>query len=217
MADRTFGPVVLLGLASAALAAVASAKPWLGGSSPSGSSDATMTALDTGTRYPLASAFSLVLLAAWGVLLVTRGRVRRAFAVLTAVAALALLVSVVVAYATLPDAAGDSYDELLRRRPQDEGFTGWFWTAAVCSVVALVPAALAVRLVGRWPEMGSQYDAPGAQGRAQGKAQGPAQGSAPATGASTSSERSTDPDRDLWRALDEGRDPTDTNPPRAGS
>ena len=31
---RTFGPVVLLGLASAALAAVASAKPWLGGGSP---------------------------------------------------------------------------------------------------------------------------------------------------------------------------------------
>ena len=46
-----------------------------------------------------------MLLAAWGVLLVTRGRVRRAFAVLTAVAALALLVSVVVGYATLPDAA----------------------------------------------------------------------------------------------------------------
>ncbi len=218
---RTFGPVVLLGLASAALAAVASAKPWLGGSSPSGSSDATMTALDTGTRYPLASAVSLVLLAAWGVLLVTRGRVRRAFAVLTAVAALALLVSVVVGYATLPDAAGDSYDELIRRRPQDEGFSAWFWTAAVCSVVALVPAALAVRLVGRWPEMGSQYDAPRAQGRAQAtaqeRAQGMAQGSAPATGAGTSSERSTDPDRDLWRALDEGRDPTESNPPRAGS
>ena len=202
---RTFGPVVLLGLASAALAAVASARPWLGGDSPDGGSDATMTALETGTRYPLASAISLVLLAAWGVLLVTRGRVRRAFAVLTAVAALALLVSVVVGYATLPDAARDSYAELIGRRQQDEGFTGWFWTAAVCSVVALVPAALAVRLAGQWPEMGSQYDAPGAQGRA------------PATGPTTSSQSSADPDRDLWHALDEGRDPTDTNRPRAGS
>ena len=79
MADResgapsSFGPVVLLGLVSAALAAVASAKPWLGTGSSAGSSDAAMTALDTGTRYPLASAVSLVLLAAWGVLLVTRG------------------------------------------------------------------------------------------------------------------------------------------------
>ena len=167
-ARRTFGPVVLLGLTSAALAAVASAKPWLGGGSTGGSSDATMTALDTGTRYPLASAISLVLLAAWGVLLVTRGRVRRVFAVLTAVAAVALLVSVVVGYVTLPDAARDSYDELMGRGSQDDGFTGWFWTAAVCSVVALVPAALAVRLVPTWPEMGSRYDAPGAPRQAGG-------------------------------------------------
>ena len=187
----SFGPVVLLGLASAALAAVACAKPWIGGGS-SASSDATMRVLDSGTRYPLASAISLVLLAAWGVLLVTRGRVRRAFAVLAAVAAVALLASVVTGYFTLPDVARDSYDELMGRGSADDGFTGWFWTAAVCSVVAVVAAALAVRLVGRWPEMGSRYDAPGAP-------------------ASTSEEGSADPDRDLWHALDEGRDPTDTN------
>ena len=101
----SFGPVVLLGLVSAGLAAVASAKPWLDTGSGDGSSDATMTAVDTGTRYPLASAISLVLLAAWGVLLVTRGRVRRVFAVLATLAAVALVVSVVVAYLTLPDAA----------------------------------------------------------------------------------------------------------------
>lgn len=188
---RTFAPVALLGLASAALAAVASAKPWLGGGSTSGNGDAGMAALDTGTRYPLASAVSLVLLAAWGVLLVTRGRLRRVFAVLAAVAAVALLVAVVVGHATLPGAAPDSYDELMGRVSRDEGFTGWFWTAAVSSVVALVPAALAVRVVGQWPEMGSRYDAPGA--------------------AETERDVGTaDPGRDLWQALDEGRDPTDT-------
>jgi len=191
-ARRSFAPVVMLGLASSALAAVASAKPWLGGSSAGGTSDATMTVLDTGTRYPLASAISLVLLAAWGVLLVTRGRVRRVFAVLAAVAAASLLVAVVVGWVTLPESAGDSYDELMGRGSQDEGFTGWFWTAGVCSVVALVPAALAVRLVGTWPEMGSRYDAPGA--------------AAPAN-----EQSSADPDRDLWHALDEGHDPTDTD------
>ncbi len=189
---RTFGPVVLLGLATAALAAVASAKPWLGGGSTPGSSDASMTALDTGIRYPVASAISLVLLAAWGVLLVTRGRVRRVFAVLAAVASVGLVAAVAVGWVTLPGSAGDSYDELMGRGSQDEGFTAWFWTAGVCSVVALVPAALAVRLAGSWPEMGSRYDAPGA--------------SAPA-----GEQSSADPDRELWRALDEGRDPTDTN------
>ncbi|MCW2806332.1 MAG: hypothetical protein JWQ93_287 [Marmoricola sp.] len=187
---RTFGPVVLLGLATAALAAVASAKPWIGARA-TGASDASMSALDSGTRYPLASAISLVLLAAWGVLLVTRGRVRRAFAVLTVLAALGLTVSVVAAYATLPDTARDSFDELMGRGSSDTGFTGWFWTTAVCAAVALVPAGLAVRLVGQWPEMGSRYDAPGA--------------------AATATEVSTvDPERALWRALDEGRDPTDS-------
>jgi len=186
-ARRTFGPVVLAGLATAGLAAVACAKPWTGTSS--GAADASLTALDSGTRFPLASAVSLVLLAAWGVLLVTRGVVRRAFAVVAAVAAVGLVAAVVAGYVTLPDSGSSSYQQLMGRS-QDQGFTGWFWTAAVCSVLALVPAVLAVRLVPSWPEMGSRYDAPGAR--------------APVT--------EPDPTReqDLWAALDEGRDPTDT-------
>ncbi len=186
--------MVLLGLASAALAAVASAKPWIGASGPAGAtSDSSMTALDAGTHYPLASAVSLVLLAAWGVLLVTRGRVRRAFAVLALVAAVGLVATVVTAYVTMPDAAGSSVDELLGRSAQDTGFTGWFWTAAVASVVAVVPAALAVRLVPTWPEMGSRYDAP--------------------TAATAAAPETIETDLDLWHALDEGRDPTDRPQP----
>ncbi len=201
-ARGSFGPVVLLGLATAALAAVASAKPWVAAAGRSGDGSgvqdgfqngagaASSAALDSGTSFPLASALSLVLLAAWGVLLVTRGWVRRGFAVLAAVAAVALVISVVFGYVTLPDSAGDSFDELMGRGSNEPGFTGWFWTAAVCSVLALVPAALAVRHVGRWPEMGSRYDAPGAPSAARDVA--------------------VEPDRDLWHALDEGRDPTDT-------
>ncbi len=202
---RTFGPVVLLGLATAGLAAVASAKPWVGsgrtGGGPGGG-DASMTALDAGTRYPLASALSLVLLAAWGVLLVTRGRVRRVFAWVALIAAVALLVSVVVAYFTLPDSAASSYDQMMGRSSQDQGFTGWFWTTAVCAVLALVPTVLAVRLVPGWPEMGSRYDAPGARGVTPGPDGDP-------TG-NTAAEQPVR-EQDLWQALDEGRDPTDTN------
>jgi uncharacterized membrane protein (TIGR02234 family) len=186
----SFGPVVLLGLGTGALAAVASAKPWIGGASKTGNSDATMATLDAGSRFPLASAVSLVLLAAWGVLLVTRGRVRRVFAWLTVVAAVALVVCVVVAHSTLPDTARDSLDDLLGRGSASTTLNGWFWTTAVCAVLALVPAVLATRLVGRWPEMGSRYDAPGAS-------------------AAPTEKASLDPDRDLWHALDEGRDPTD--------
>jgi uncharacterized membrane protein (TIGR02234 family) len=185
---RAFGPVVLVGLATAGLAAVAAAKPWVG--SAGGSTDASMTALDAGTRYPLGSAVSLVLLAAWGVLLVTRGVVRRIFAWIAALAAVGLVAAVVAAYVTLPDSARDSYDQLMGRASRDQGFTGWFWTTAVCAVLALVPAVLAVRLVPSWPEMGSRYDAPGTRERAT-------EGQPPR-------------EQDLWQALDEGRDPTDT-------
>ncbi|MET0999324.1 MAG: Trp biosynthesis-associated membrane protein [Marmoricola sp.] len=185
---RTFGPVVLLGLATAGMAAVAAGKPWV--ESGSDAAGPAMSTLDSGTRYPLGSAVSLVLLAAWGVLLVTRGWVRRAFAVVAAVAAVALVGAVVAAYVTLPDSAQSSFDELMGRGVDQPSFTGWFWTAAVCSVLALVPAFLAVRLVSSWPEMGSRYDAPGA---------------------ASTTEAEPAREQDLWKALDEGRDPTDTN------
>lgn len=192
---HTFGPVVLLGLATAGLAALASAKPWIGGASArQGAADASMTALDTGTRYPLASALSLVLLASWGVLLVTRGVVRRGFAVVAALASAGLVAGVVVAYVTLPDQARDSTRALISRGTAEQGFSGWFWTAAVAAVVALVPAVLAVRLVPSWPEMGSRYDAPGT-----------------AQAAETRQEPQTE--QELWKALDEGRDPTDPTRP----
>ena len=196
---RTFGPVVLAGLATTALAAVASAKPWIGSTSGR-SADASLTALDSGTRYPLASAVSLVLLASWGVLLVTRGRVRRAFAVVATVAAVGLVAAVVAAYVTLPDSADSSFEELMGRS-QDQGFTGWFWTAAVCAVLAVGPAVLAVRLVPTWPEMGSRYDAPGTREQA-------AQDSV-----HSAEEHEPTREQDLWQALDEGRDPTDTTTP----
>jgi uncharacterized membrane protein (TIGR02234 family) len=188
----SFGPVVLLGLATAGLAAVASSKPWIGGAT-AGATDATMSAGDTGTRYPLASALALVLLAGWGVLLVTRGRVRRTFAVLAALATAGLLVAVVVGHAQLPDQARASTQSVLSGRTADTGFTGWFWTSAVAAVLAVVPAVLAVRLVGSWPEMGSRYDAPGAQADRQAREVAPA----PET------------EQELWKALDAGHDPTD--------
>jgi uncharacterized membrane protein (TIGR02234 family) len=188
---RSFGPVVLLGLATSGLAAVAAAKPWVG--SGSASSDGAISALDAGTRYPLASAVSLVLLAAWGVLLVTRGAVRRVFAWIAAVSAVGLVAAVVAAYFTLPDTARDSYAQLMGRGGQEQGFTGWYWTTAACAVLALVPTFLAVRLVPSWPEMGSRYDAPGT--REEATVEQPTR------------------EQDLWQALDEGRDPTDTKRP----
>ena len=158
-----------------------------------------MTVVDAGASYPLASAVSLVLLASWGVLLVTRGRVRRVFAAVALLAAVGLVLTVVSGYVTLPDSANDALDGLRGRAGEDASFTGWFWTAAVCAVVAVVPAVLALRLVRSWPEMGSRYDAPVGSGTGPG---GPGAEEDPAAAGVPETEL------ELWHALDEGRDPT---------
>ncbi|MEO6512654.1 MAG: Trp biosynthesis-associated membrane protein [Nocardioides sp.] len=174
---RTFGPVVLVGVASAGLAAVAGNRDWA-------SSPASTTALvvgDTSAKAPLAGALALVVLACWGVLLVTRGVVRRGVAVLAAVAALGVLATVVLGYGAAADGLRDS----LQQPDADVSRTGWWWVCLVASVIAVVPAVAAVRWVPTWPAMGTRYDAPGA-----------------------TPPPSEETDLDLWRAMDEGRDPT---------
>ncbi len=153
MADarRTFGPVVLLGLVSAALTAVAGNRDWA--TSP----EAHPVLGDTSARAPLAGALALVVLACWGVLLVTRGAVRRVVAVLAALAALGVLATVLLGYG----AAADGLRDTLERADADVSRTGWYWTCLVAALVSALAAAVAVRFVPHWPEMGSRYDAPG--------------------------------------------------------
>lgn len=187
----SFGPVALLGLAGAALAAVAGSKPWA--SLDEGQSVASMAGGDVG-EMPAAGALALVVLASWGVVLVTRGVVRRGVAVLGALAAAGTLVAVVVGWSRTVDAVRD--DVTLLEGTPEVGHTAWWFAALVGAVLALVASALAVRLTPAWPEMGRRYDAPGTTPTA-------APGVAPEDQSSL----------DLWKSLDEGHDPTDTDHP----
>ncbi|MET3960342.1 hypothetical protein ABIE44_000276 [Marmoricola sp. OAE513] len=186
-----FAPVALLGIISTGLLAVAGSKPWF---SAAVDYKATLggTVPETTADMPLALACALVALASWGVVLVTGTRVRRIVVVLGLVAVLGVLACVVAAPFTLPD---DVRAQLLAGSgdvPVDP--TGWFFAAAVAAVVALVVLVVAWVLVPRWPTMSSRYDAPGRAGAAS----------------------DLDPDTaasiDLWKALDEGRDPTAPGP-----
>ena len=194
MADaprRTFGPVVLLGMASAGLAALAGSRAWVGfdvakdpDTGSGGAYSSTIGISLTGLpEAPLVAALAFVVLASWGVLLVTRGRVRRGMAVLAVVASAGMLVAAVVALVTTPDSLRDTFAEL--QVPVDVHRTAWPWVGVAASLVACVAAVLAWRLVPSWPEMGSRYDAPGAAHEPQ-----------------------EETSLDLWRALDHGRDPT---------
>ena len=186
---RTFGPLVLLGLAAGTVTAVAGNHMWVRAEgNRAGQVSSLALSVDSG-KMPAATALALVVLASWGVVLVTRRRVRRAVAVLGALAALGTVVTVVVGWSSVDDA--------LRADLASVGVadvatthTGWFWAAAVGSVLSLVAGVLAVRLVPGWPEMGTRYDAPGSGD------------------ASPVAEPEEQSNLELWKAMDEGRDPT---------
>ena len=177
---KLFWPVLLVGVGSGALSAVAAARPW-------GSATSTMAGQlspdieASGTDVaPLALALALVALAAWGTILVLRGRVRRAMAVVGLLAALGVTATLAASYSRISDIAqrlaGDAAGGSTSVSP-------WFFLCLVGALVEIVAFGLATWLLPAWPEMAARYDAPGAADRA--------------------------PDQtDLWKALDEGHDPT---------
>ena len=179
----SFRPVVLLGLGSAALGAVAAAQPWLE-AAVSYKLLPGVPEADTRADLPLALAVGLVVLAGWGATLVTRRRLRRVLMAVTGLAALGYACCLVAAPLTLPDDLRDR----LQLTDASVGPTHWYLAAIVAGAVSLASTALGIRSVGDWPEMGTRYDAPGS-------APGPT---------------ATD---DPWKALDEGRDPTDPRAP----
>ncbi len=178
-ARRTFGPTVLVGVLAGVALAMAGAEPWFTGRGAV-ECEAPCVGLswaDAGTASS-ANALALVGLASWGVLLVTRGRVRRAVALLGLLAAAGGLVTVVVSWFTLPDNVRDTIEEL-GLEPVPIHSTGWFWVGAVAALLGLAAWVLAVRRVPDWPEMGRRYDTP-----------------------------TDSPPEDLWKAMDAGHDPT---------
>jgi uncharacterized membrane protein (TIGR02234 family) len=190
-ARRTFGPLVLLGLASGALAAYAGSKPWVtaeGAESAAGGPRADWAHL---TSSPLSTGLAFVVLACWGVLLVTRGRFRRGVALLAVVAALGNAVTVALSPGGLAERLRDEVELQTGTTVGGTALTGWFWLATLVAVLVLLSTALALRLAPAWPEMGTRYDAPTAAPSA-----GDAQAPAPTENI------------DIWKALDEGRDPT---------
>ncbi|KRF34303.1 Trp biosynthesis-associated membrane protein [Nocardioides sp. Soil805] len=193
-----FGPVVLAGLASAVLAAVAGTSAWVEGTSGQLSTETAGDAAVLGNavadgigEMPLAGALSLVVLAGWGVVLVTRGHFRRAVMAVAALAAVGLLVTTVWAFFTLQDSVGEQLRAASGQDTSAVHLTGWYVAACVAAVGCVVTTLLGVRLVPAWPEMGRRYDAP--------------------AGADVPAE--PEGNLEIWKALDEGHDPTDRQRP----
>jgi len=184
---RTFWPVVLIGIGASGVAALAGHRTMMqvqvGKVSQLGAG--AIAEGDNLKDLPLAGACGLVMLACWGVVLVTRRVTRRIVATLAGAAAVGLLLTLVVEGFIKHD---DVVIEL--RAPID--YTGWFWLALAAAVPALLAAVAAVRFAPAWPEMGRQYDAPSTHERTS-------------SGAPPEERTSLD----LWKSMDEGNDPTD--------
>lgn len=180
---RAFGPVVLVGLAAAGATAVAANQPVV-------AADPSSPFVTYDAHVPVAMSLSLVVLACWGVVLVTRSRVRRAVAGLGLVAALGALAAVMLAWSQVADRYRTELSQV-GVSDSDVGPTGWYWLALAGATASVVATALAVAWTPGWPEMGSRYDA----------LSGPA-GREPVTEPEDASSL------DLWKAIDEGRDPT---------
>ncbi len=192
---RRFVPVALAGVATATLAAVAGNQDWA--TLDSGAGRATEAAFASAgsaaadASAPPVVALALVLLATWGVVLVSRGWARRAVTVLGLLAAVGVVGFAVSAWLHAP---GDLVSiATVDGSSQAASRTWWSWVGVVAGLATVATSVLATISVSGWPEMGRRYDAPGAVG-----------GTRPPDPAP---EEQTN--LELWRAIDEGRDPTE--------
>jgi uncharacterized membrane protein (TIGR02234 family) len=146
--------------------------------------------LDARDLAPGVPALALLGLAGAAGLLAARGLVRRLVALVLAAAGLgAAVLAGVAAYA--PGAGDSALRAAGERLPgggnATAGASAWPAIAVVGGLVVLLAGAYAVARSARWSALGGRYDAPGEVRNARAAAS---------------------PDRDAWRALDAGDDPT---------
>ncbi len=96
------------------------------------------------------------------------------------------------AYFTLPDSFRDQLEQALGNVDVDSSFTAWYAAALIGAVGSVVATLAAVRFTPGWPEMGTSYDSPTGDASAQAEPEG---------------------NIELWKALDEGHDPTEPHRP----
>ena len=123
-------------------------------------------------KMPAATAMALVLLASWGVVLVTRGRVRRAVAALGVLAALGALASVLMGWTSVVDALRNDLASV-GVTAVEIGHTGWFWAAAVGAVLALVVQRRGGGVVAGLARDGQQVRRPRRGAAAHARSRGP--------------------------------------------
>lgn len=180
---RRWAAIAVCALACAAVLAWSGQRHW---ATPIGDSVVPPSATGssvTSLQAPGVTALALVMLAAWGALLVTRGWLRRAIAAVASLAGAGAIVVSVVTVRQLPDAVARA----VNGPAPDYSYEVWPWLALALSAITTVLGLLAFLSAPSWPSMGSKYEAPAARPEPVLDSDEPA---------------------DIWRAIDSGSDPT---------
>ncbi len=191
---RGYAVTLVVGLAAATGAVVGLARPWIAATATQPGLPDLETTVTGAEIAPLAGALGFVMLAAFGAVIATRGVIRRALG------GLILVCAVVVAVSTLalPDATGQVESGLSAvgwaGGPYETSARPWRWVTLAAAVLCGVAGAAVAAVGHRWATMGSRYDAPTSK-----------QSSRSSAGSVAGEDMS---EADVWREIDEGRDPT---------
>lgn len=199
MAERRSLFVALLGgLAAGGLALLGASRPWARAEIVAAGVPTSTIETPGTSAVPWIGALSLVVLAGVLAVIPTGGWVRRAIGLVIALAA----AGVVAGSATAGSAVDDELRDDIAQSPASGGVDdeavadaaerpAWRWLSLGAGTAGIAIGALVTRGGHRWPTMGSRYEAP--QRRRDGRA----------------ATAQDEPDNaDLWRAMDEGNDPT---------
>jgi uncharacterized membrane protein (TIGR02234 family) len=202
MSDRR-GLVIAIvgGLAAGGLALLGASRPWARVEIAVPGVPSSTIQVSGSSAVPWVGALTLVILAGALAIVPTGGWLRRVVGVVVSLAALGAAIGTL----TAGPAVDDALSEQLAESPASGGVDdaaivaaadhpAWRWLTLGSSVAGI---AVGLHVAGRghrWATMGSRYDAPAARRRPE---------SADVTAESEPAENA-----DLWRALDEGRDPT---------
>lgn len=217
--SRGYAVTLAAGLLAATAVAVGATKPW-----------ATATAIQaklptvevtvSGTELTApAAALGMVMLAAFGAVVATRGRLRQALGL-----AIIVCAAVVLVLAIRPGDQTPAVEAALSARgwlggAYDTATSPWRWLVAAGAGACVVAGTSVARFGADWPAMGSRYDAPrGAAGTPDRQTAAvdtmlemPASVHPPRDEASSTPNPPLEAeleDADVWRALDRGHDPT---------
>ncbi len=187
---RLYVPSVLGTLAIGGLAFLAASRTWAAATIQAKGLPPAALKVSGSDAVPLVPALALVVVAAALAVLAASARVRRVVGVLVIVVAVIAIVAILRASgaidAAVVSAVHDSPAFIGSNMPRDVSHGAWRWIALLAFAFAAVIGSVIARFGADWPTMGRKYEAPTAH----------------TIGAEDESES------DIWKALDEGRDPT---------